>query len=1197
MTYDEVPHDGTRAPNRAPCPIVGLGASAGGLEAFQGFISALPPSPGMAFVLIQHLDPTRKSMLGDLLGHCTAMPVSQVLADTPVQPDHVYLIPPNKTLVIEGGVLKLNNPAEPRGQRSPIDVFFRSLAQDQGENAACIILSGTGSDGTQGLRAIKERGGLTISQTEGSAKYDSMPHNAAASGMGDYVLSVEEMPAVLIDYFHHLGNVDASKAGEDDQTTANGDLLIKICAILRTRTGHDFSRYKKNTLFRRIQRRMQVLHLNTLPDYVEALRSNPDESNLLFRDLLINVTQFFRDPEAFEVLARQVIPRIVDGRGPNDHIRLWIPGCSTGEEAYTLAMLVCERMKASGTLAKAQIFASDIDEEALEIARLGRYPDTIANDVGAERLERFFVPIDHGYQVAKDIREMCIFSLHSVIKDPPFSRLDLISCRNLLIYLGAPLQAKLIPIFHYALKPEGVLFLGPSENVTQNGRLFTPIDAANRIFSRCDVPTSPDLQFPLSGPHDPPLQRQMSAERAEDERQKNESQDRLGEQLVIDQYAPAHAIVTEGGDIVQVSVRTGKYLELPSGTPKLNVIDMARPGLRNDLRAALHRATREKRRVVHANLEFGVNGGHQRLDLVVHPIGGSARYLVVFQDLGALRPESTDDDVRADEVAAGEDARVRDLESELRLSRERLRTAIEELETSNEELKSSNEEMMSMNEELQSANEELETSKEELQSINEELETVNTELRHKLAELSHANSDLQNLFESTQIATIFLGNDLRIRNFTPATQAIFRLIDGDRGRPLTDLASRFPLQELNAEAGNVARTLVPMEREISYGGDGPDLLMRIMPYRTVNNAIDGVVLTFIDVTRLKRAERRVAESEARYRAVLQGAHDAALVFVLEDGPRENAMDLGPVREANAAARALLGYGDEEFGKLSLRDIVVADDESDTSAWADKLRHEGAVVAERLYRAKSGAQIPVEESATLVQVRDQELVVVLARDIRDRREIERQQRFLMRELQHRVKNTLATVAAVVDQTGRRTNDFATFKILLGGRLRALANAHARLSESNWGGISFRALADDELLAYAGNGDLNERSRIEIIGEDIRLAPQAALSLTLALHELATNAAKYGALSTADGTVALSWRHEGDMLEISWTERGGPEITAAPGSGFGRFLLERGIVHDLDGKVDLRFDPAGVCCRISLPWRQVIAARGDDAHSAD
>lgn len=1156
---------------RAACPIVGLGASAGGLEAFETFLTAMPSDSGLAFVVIQHLDPTHASMLAPLLGSRTSMPVREIVEDTVPKPNHVYVIPPNKTLIIEGGTLKLLQPTEPRGLRAPIDAFFLSLARDQGDNAACVILSGAGSDGTIGLRAVKECGGLTMAQAEG-AKYDSMPRSASVAGVADHMLPVEQMPAVLIDYFRSLTSAHEHKSVEGLRRDA-ADYLTKICAILQTRTGHDFNRYKKNTLIRRIQRRMQVLQKTEVPDYIDALRKDDEEARQLFRDLLINVTQFFRDRDAFAALSREVIPKIVDGRSPEDHIRLWVPGCSTGEEAYSLAILLCERIKETGAAARAQIFASDIDEEALDVARIGRYPETISKDIPAEYLERYFTPTDGGYLVNKDLRDMCIFSLHSVIKDPPFSRIDLLSCRNLLIYLGGDLQNKLVPIFHYALKPGGFLFIGPSENLSQHGRLFAAVDAAHRIFARREGPTPHDFQFPLSAPpvfqtEPRPLRRPGDAEK--------ESHERLIERLILDTYAPAYAVVTEAGDILSVSNRTGKYLELPAGAPNLNVINMARSGLRNEIRVSLREAVREKRRIVRPSIEFGINGARQIIDLVIHPVPAIGHYVVVFQDIGALHAEMAGEAGVRDRQPESEDARVHELEADLQSTRERLRTTIEELETSNEELKSSNEEMMSMNEELQSTNEELESSKEELQSINEELETVNAELRHKLQELSQANGDLQNLFDSTDIATIFLGNDLRIKNFTPATKRIFSLIESDKGRPLIDLAAKFPLGGLEKEVIGVIRSLRPVEREVGQGEEGPDLLMRIVPYRTVANTVDGVVLTFIDVTRLKQAERRVLESEMRYRAVLQGAHDMILVLPL--GGDDNA--LGPILEANGAARRLLGYEEEEFPRLRLSDLIGSGD-TDLRAWVASVLA-GTVRSERDYRTKSGGVIPVEESAALVEAGQQRLIVVLARDIRERRENQRHQDMLMRELQHRVKNTMATVSAIVRHTGRGADDYETFRDLLDGRLHALADAHARLTETNWGPVRLRSLADDALRAYAESGQ-----QVDIDGAEILVTPKAALSLAMALHELATNAVKHGALSNGDGRVTLRWRQvEGTppLLEICWEERDGPAVALPPGRGFGRFLLERGLAHDLEGAVDLNFDERGVHCRIRVPWHQ-------------
>jgi two-component system, chemotaxis family, CheB/CheR fusion protein len=1171
---ESVASGGQRRRHRADCPIIGLGASAGGLEAFEAFLEAMPDDPGMAFVLVQHLDPTHESMLAELLGHRTQMPVRQVKGPTRPEPNNVYLIPPNKNLIIEGGILKLLKPQEPRGQRSPIDVFFRSLAVDQGDNAACLILSGTGSDGTIGLRAIKECGGLTMAQATGSAKFDSMPNSAIATGLGDYVLPVEEMPAVLIEYFRHLVQTEERKDTHGLLQDA-GDHLMKICAVLQTRTGHDFNRYKKNTLTRRIERRMRVLQVSDVPEYIDILRKSDDEAKHLFRDLLINVTQFFRDKEAFATLARDVIPKIVEGRGAEEQIRLWVPGCSTGEEAYSLAILLAEGMKETAVVARIQIFASDIDEEALDVARIGRYPDTIAEDVTPERLTRFFTPTDSGYVINKDIRETCIFSPHSVIKDPPFSRMDLISCRNLLIYLSSQLQTKLIPIFHYALKPQGYLFLGPSENISQHARLFSPVDSASRIFIRGDAPRSQDFQFPLSSPA--AFQAELRAPPRRIAEKERNHQERLVERLILDGYAPAFAVITDAGDIVHSSNRTGKYLELPGGVPNLNIVDMARPTIRNDIRAVLRQAIREKRRVIQPNIECGVNGGRQAIDLIVQPVPHSSHYVVIFQDIGALRSERAGEIDLPHQQSEGEDARVRELETDLQLTRERLRTTIEELETSNEEMKSSNEEIMSMNEELQSTNEELESSKEELQSINEELETVNVELRHKVAELSRANSDLQNLFESTQIATIFLGNDLRIKNFTPATKKIFSLIEGDKGRPLVDLASKLPLAGLGEAATSVVQSLVPVEREISDDADGLDLLMRIVPYRTLDNTIEGVVLTFVDVTRLKRAERELAESEARYRAVLQGAHDATLVFRLEEGNR-----LGPIQEVNEAARKLLGYSNDDVVKLHLQDIITPN-EGDLSGWADQLPTNQTVLIERDYRAKDGTIIPVEESVVVVGIRQESLVVVLARDIRERRENQRRQQILMRELQHRVKNTMATVSAIVAHTGQNAKDYKAFRALLDGRMQALATTHGRLTESNWQPVPLRAIAEDALGSYAGNAH-----RVTIRGDAIVVPPKAALTLGMALHELATNAAKHGALSVDGGSVALSWKRNSGSppaLELNWQEVDGPEIAAPPGRGFGRFLLEKGIAHDLEGNVDLRFERHGVRCRIEVPWEQI------------
>ncbi|HEV8712904.1 MAG TPA: chemotaxis protein CheB [Candidatus Binatia bacterium] len=850
--------------------IVGLGASAGGLEAFEQFFAQMPPDSGLAFVLVQHLAPDHASLLPELLAKHTRMPVQQVQEETPVAPNHVYVIPPDASLTIDRGVLHVvSPPVEPRGRRTLIDSFFRSLAEDQGEYAVCILFSGTGTDGTLGLNAVKEYGGMAMAQTPASTRYDSIVRSAIATGLVDHILPVEEMPAKLIEYVTHLTALRETNGPAGLHQEEMSHHLHTICGLLKRQTGHDFSQYKEGTLVRRLRRRMQALQLDAVDAYVALLRQEPTELDFLFKDLLIGVTQFFRDPEDFAVLAREVLPQLFADKGADDQVRVCACGCASGEEAYSLAILLREHMAKLDVVPHVQVFATDINAQALEIARHGCYPAGIADHVTPERLARFFVKRDNAYQVTKELREMCLFSVHNLIKDPPFSRLDLISCRNVLIYLGAELQQKLMRLFHYALRPGGYLFLGPAETLTQQSELFRPLYRKQRIFQKKGYVSRPPVEFPLTDVRRSPSRPGEELERTPDER----TLGKLVERTILETYAPACVVTNAQGNAVYFSGRTGQYLEPPTGTPNLNVINMARAGLQLPLRTALQQAVTTHQRVVQEQIQVQANGGVQTITLVVQPVtelgDDDNLYLVIFQDLG---PAQNTTQAAADAPVPGpEDAHIRSLEHELRATRERLQATIEELETANEELSSANEE-------FQSTNEELETSKEELQSLNEELETVNAELQRKVEDLDHTNSDLQNLLDSSQVATVFLDRELRIRSFTPATSAVLPLRPGDVGRPLTDLAQRFADADLANDAKAVLKTLAWTERSLRTTDTDDRYLMRIFPYRTIENVIDGVVLTFVDVTDLKRAEEAAHAAQAYAEGIVDTVREPLLVL-------------------------------------------------------------------------------------------------------------------------------------------------------------------------------------------------------------------------------------------------------------------------------------------------------------------------------
>jgi two-component system CheB/CheR fusion protein len=835
-------------------PIVGIGASAGGLEAFEKFFANMPADSGMAFVLVQHLRAPHKSMLDSLVRRYTRMEVSEVKDGVEVLPNHAYIIPPGKDMALLHGKLHLMEPAEARGLHLPIDYFFRSLAQDQHERAICVVLSGTGSDGTLGLKAVKEEGGMAMVQDPQTAGYDGMPRSAIATGLVDYVLSPEEMPQQLITYVEHALGPGKKVSVPLPETTGS---LQKIFILLRAQKRHDFSYYKQSTIRRRIERRMAVNQIGELNRYVRYLQENPLEVETLFRELLITVTNFFRDPEAFQALEEQVIPHLL-GKPADQPIRVWVPGCATGEEAYSIAMLLRERMDLMKKSFRVQIFATDIDREAIETARAGVYPNGISADVSPERLARFFTQQNSAYHVNETIRDMLIFAEQNVIADPPFSKMDLISCRNLLIYMEPELQKKVLPLFHYSLRPAGFLFLGTSESVSELTDFFGTVDKKHKIFQRQETGLAyrPPMGFPT-----PPSIEEAAAMGVPEavKRGKSISAREVAERSLLQYYAPACAIVNEKGEVLYFHGRTGKYLEPAAGKATLNILRMARQGLRLELTTALRKVRAQKNPVRYQGLEVKTNGEYQTINLTVRPVmeppSMRGLLMVIFEDV-ALEEESEIIEAIAEPVE-DKDRRIAQLERELRAKEEYLQTTNEELETTNEELKSTNEELQSSNEELQSTNEELETAKEEAQSVNEELMTVNAELREKINELSRANNDMNNLLVGTGVGTIFLDEELNIQRFTPAAAEVIHLIQTDVGRPVNHIASNLVgYDELAQDAHRVLDTLVPQEKEVQTK-EGDWYLMRILPYRTLQNVIEGVVLTFVDITNLKQAERNI----------------------------------------------------------------------------------------------------------------------------------------------------------------------------------------------------------------------------------------------------------------------------------------------------------------------------------------------------
>lgn len=871
--------DSNNNPGVENFPVVGIGASAGGLATFEAFFGALAGhDSGMAFILVQHLAPDHKSLLTELVRRYTTMQVFEVEDGMRIKPNCTFIIPPGHNMALSGGILYLSEQETSRAHRMPIDFFFRSLAQDQGGRSIGIILSGSGSDGTLGTRAIKAEGGMVIAQNPASAEYDSMPRNAIATGLVDYQLPPAEMPAQLIGYAARAFVKTALH--EDPLKSQDLAALHKLYDLLQKHTGHDFKQYKPGTIHRRIQRRMAVHQMDTLDAYARLAERNPGEVEALFRDLLIGVTHFFRDTEAFALLEAEIIPRLFSGKLPGSLIRAWVPGCSSGEEAYSIAILLYEYAETLKEGYRIQIFATDIDSRAIAVARSGTYPVSIAADISPERLRRFFTaePHESVFRISKNIRDLVIFSEQDIVRDPPFSKLDLISCRNLMIYMGHELQKKLIPLFHYALNSGSFLFLGTSEGIGDFSDLFLPVDrklkiyqsklanhipsgavAARRLVASMPPEVSPPQGTAVVLPVKLPLRE-------------------LTEKSLLQYLNPTAALINAQGDIFYLHGRTGLYLEPPPGeTSGSNVFKMAREGLRHELAMAVQKCVTSNETIKVHGVRVKTNGDFSLINITVKPVIAKnseiVLYIVIFEKpvIAPTPPEqpATAAKEYRDDSEAG--AYIAALRKELNKKEEYLQSANEELETSNEELKSSVEEMQSINEELQSANEELETSKEELQSVNEELATVNAELQTKVVDLSRANNDLNNLLAGTGIGTIFVDHKLNIVRFTPAATQIINLIQSDVGRPVSHIVSNLvDYHTLVPDTQKVLDTLVPKEQEVQTK-TGVWYALRIMPYRTLENVIEGAVITFVNISDMKKVQETLRLSEQRIRMALHAS--------------------------------------------------------------------------------------------------------------------------------------------------------------------------------------------------------------------------------------------------------------------------------------------------------------------------------------
>jgi two-component system CheB/CheR fusion protein len=929
-------------------PVVGVGASAGGLDAFTKLLKNLPANTGMAFVLIQHLDPKHVSLLPELLARATAMPVVEISDGTRIAPNHVYVMPPNYSLAMLHGVLHLMPRPDEHGKHLPIDDFLRSLAEDRQSNAIGVILSGTASDGTLGMKAIKAEGGITFAQSEDSAEYDGMPHSAIAAGHVDFVLAPEDIGKELVRIARHpyLRLDETGPRGE--LVSEGGDNLNKIFVLLRSRTGNDFTYYKHSTIRRRIKRRMVLHQLEKMEDYVKYLQKQPGELDALFQDILINVTSFFRDPETFEALKQEVFPILTEKR-PADHpLRIWVPGCSTGEEVYSLAITLLEFLGDRSSNLQIQIFASDIDDKAIDKARQGVYPEAIRDNIAPGRLQRFFIKTPSGYQISKTIRDMCVFAVQNVIKDPPFSRLDLICCRNLMIYLGAILQKKVLYTFHYALLPGRFLMLGTSETIGSFADLFATVDKKNKIYTKKSAATLPGYDFTIPA-HvaPPPAADQTTPARAPSGLDLQHE----AERLILNAYGPPGVIINQDMQILHFRGQTGPYIEPSPGSASLNLLRMARQDLVMELRAAVHQAVKARSQARKEGVRIRDADGYRIVNLQVLPLAAEGavepHYLVLFEpgsEVTTVAPENA----KAPDTT--ENLRIQALEQELLSNREYMQSIIEEQEATNEELQSANEEIQSANEELQSTNEELETAKEELQSTNEELSTINEEHENRNQELMNSNNDLANLLASVEVAIVILSDDLSIRRFTPTAKSLLNLIDADIGRPIGNIRPNVSVPDLEHRVRQVIATMSVQSIEVQ-DSNGRYYALSIRPYKTMDNRIEGVVMSFINIDSTKEAERlhQILQQERRMAAVVRDSNDAVTVQDFA----------GRILAWNRRAHDIYGYTEKEALALNVSALIPEKAREETRDLIERLKH-GELVppCETWRRTKDGREIRV-----------------------------------------------------------------------------------------------------------------------------------------------------------------------------------------------------------------------------------------------
>lgn len=1134
-------------------PVVGIGMSAGGLESVIPFFNAMPADSGMGFVVVQHLEPSRASMLAEILGKQTDMPVVDIKDGMRVEPNRVHVIVPAKTLLIKDGVLRLVEPEEPRSQRHPIDRFFAALAEDRQSRSIGVILTGAGSNGTAGLLAIKQEGGLCIAQDPETAAFDSMPRHAIESGAVDYVLAPGKMPAALMAYARHpyLDGDGATEALADSGEAGLDDVMT----LLRARSGQDFRRYKPNTLLRRTHRRMGLLQVERLDDYLALLRDQPAELEALVKDLMINVTAFFRDREAWEALDRDAITPIIAKAVPGQAIRAWVPACSTGEEAYSLAMLLVERAEAANKGLEVKVFATDPGEYNLAAGRKGVYPASVVETMSSERLARFFDRAGEDYRVKPHIREAVLFAPQSLLTDPPYSKMDLVSCRNLLIYLQQEAQDRVLSLAHFALRDGGYLFLGNAETIGRRENLFTTVSKRWRIYRRAGAARSSAADF-IGWPTRDTQAKPAPGPRLAD----------IAVKALAERFGPASVVIDRHYKVHHFHGATDAFLAQPPGAPTLDLLTLARDGLRLAVRRVVQKVIGDGGA---STVEAGRGGRGGPVAITASRLDGDdGASLILVSFAGGVAPS------REPAAEPGPPGGEHNFEEELKAARDELRSTVEQFETANEELKAVNEEATSVNEELQATNEELEASKEELQSLNEELNAVNAQLERKVQELEEAGDDLRNLLAGNDIATIFLDARMRIKWFTPAVQDLFALVEQDVGRPLANFAQKFADGDLIGKARAAIERLATYQEEVK-AEDGKCFLLRVQPYRTRDNRIAGAVASFVDISALKASQAQIAEARDYSEAIVRTVHDP--LIVLDADLRVQSANpafyrMFQVAPGETEGQLLYELGNGQWANQDLRRLLEQLLPEQGQVAGFEIDHEFPTIGPRRMLVNANRIAGYDDRS--------DMILIAIDDASIRLDAERHQSVLIGELSHRVKNMLAIVQAIATRTMRSTESLADFSDAFLGRIHALGRAHDMVLKSGFKTIELNVLIDLALKPFQGGGQVHIAQ-----GPSAWFGPKATQSLTMLLHELGTNAVKYGALSVPGGKVVLNWRidenGDGRRVNITWTESGGPAVDPAPRPGQGTRLIEGSVAHELHGEARLEFARAGVRAVIDFP----------------